>query len=72
MYLKEILENAIIIEELAANFYQNLSSQLGEGLLKDKLSFLSKQEEQHKKVLEEIFEDFYPNEKVEKPKKNNF
>jgi rubrerythrin len=69
MDLKEILENAILSEELAANFYRDLSSQLDDGLLKDKLSFLSKQEEQHKKLLEEIFEDFYPNEKVEKPKK---
>lgn len=67
--LKDILENAVISEEMASNFYRDLSGKVGEGLLKDKLLFLSKQEEQHKKILEDIFADFYPNENIQKPKK---
>ena len=50
--------------------YTKLALKVKNDLLKDKLQFLAKEEEKHRDVLEQIFKEQFPKEKMVLPKKN--
>ncbi len=50
--------------------YTKLSLKVKNGLLKDKLQFLSKEEEKHRLVLEQIYNDQFPRTPIVLPKEN--
>lgn len=54
---KEILLYAIKSEVESKKFYGELSNKTRNGFLKDKLKFLSIEEEKHRKLLENIYRD---------------
>ena len=67
--LKDLLLTALKSEIDSKNIYGALSKKIKNYLLKDKLEFLVKEEEKHRKFIEEIYLNHYPNEKIIIPDK---
>ncbi len=65
--IQELLEMAIRAEIDSENIYSDLSKMVKNYLLKEKLEFLAKEENGHKKMLEHIFSMKYPNKEPEIP-----
>jgi len=69
-YDLEILLLAAIKSEVESNkLYKKMSKKTKNGLLKNKLEFLAKEEEKHKDFIEEIYINHYPDKKLKLPDK---
>jgi rubrerythrin len=68
--LKDLLLAAMKSETDSKTIYMKLSKKVKNGLLKDKLQFLAKEEEKHRNVLEQIHKERFPQEKIVLPKKS--
>jgi rubrerythrin len=66
--LEDLLITAIKSEIDSKEFYMNTSKKTKNGLLQDKLTFLSKEEEKHRLFVEDIFKNHFPNKKIILPK----
>ena len=65
-----LLLSAIKSEIESRDVYKKLAEKTDNGLLKDKLKFLSIEEEKHREFIEEIFKNHYPENKMELPDKS--
>ena len=62
--LEELLLAAIKSEVESNKLYTKMSKKTRNGLLKDKLEFLAKEEEKHREFIEEIFMNHFPEKKL--------
>lgn len=67
--IEELLLAAIKSEIESNKLYSKMSKKTKNGLLKDKLEFLAKEEEKHKEFIEEIYINHYPDKKLKIPDK---
>jgi rubrerythrin len=67
--LEELLLTAIKSEIDSNTVYTQLANQVKNGLLKDKLHFLAKEEEKHRIYVESLFKKQYPQKQIEIPDK---
>jgi rubrerythrin len=67
----ELLAIAIRSEIDAGDLYRNLSGRIKNEVLKQKLNFLSREEDRHKGILERMFGDRFPDRKPEVPLRPN-
>ncbi|HEC81207.1 MAG TPA: Rubrerythrin [Thermoplasmatales archaeon] len=65
--LEELFLSAIKSEVDSRDLYKMMSSQTSNGLLKDKLGFLAKEEEKHRLILEDMYRKKVSKEKVVLP-----
>ena len=64
----EILLLAAIKSEVESNkLYKKMSKKTKNGLLRDKLEFLAKEEEKHREYIEEIYSNHYPDKELKLP-----
>ncbi len=70
MSVKEILGIAIKSEIDAAEKYGKMAEMVNIYLLKDKFNFLKKEEEGHRKILENLFRKKFPDEEIVLPEKS--
>ena len=64
----EILLLAAIKSEVESNkLYKKMSKKTKNGLLRDKLEFLAKEEEKHREFIEEIYMNHFPEKKLKIP-----
>jgi len=68
--LEDLLLAAIKSEVDSKNLYTKMSKRTKNGLLKDKLLFLAKEEEKHRLFIEEIYMNHFPENKIILPKKS--
>ncbi len=66
--LNELLLAALKSETESKTMYTKLSQKIKNGLLSDKLLFLAAEEEKHRKYIEELYQNHYPNESIVIPK----
>jgi len=66
--LDELLLTAIKSEIDSNKLYLKISKKTQNGLLKDKLEFLAKEEEKHREFIEEIYKNHYPDKTLNIPK----
>ncbi|MFB0564289.1 MAG: ferritin family protein, partial [Candidatus Aminicenantaceae bacterium] len=66
----EVLAVAIRSEIQAAETYSKISREVKNEILRMKLKFLISEEEKHHKMLERLFSQRFPNEKLEIPDKS--
>ncbi|UCD13077.1 MAG: ferritin family protein [Thermoplasmatales archaeon] len=69
--LEDLLLAALKSEVDSKNFYLKLAKRVNNYLLKDKLKFLAKEEEQHKVLIEEMFKQEYPRKDLTLPKESS-
>lgn len=67
--LDVLLLCAIKSEEDSKTAYKKLADRIENDLLKDRLEFLSNEEEKHRLIIEDIFKNHFPNEEIKLPKK---
>jgi rubrerythrin len=67
--LEDLLLTAIKSELDSNAIYTKLANQVKNGLLKDKLHFLAKEEEKHKTYVESLFKRQFPNTTINIPQK---
>ncbi len=65
--LKELLEMALRSEIDSMNIYKKASENVKSAILKEKFSFLSKEEEKHRVLIENIIRMKYPGEEINIP-----
>ncbi len=65
--LKELLEMALRSEIDSMNTYKKASENVKNALLKEKFEFLSKEEEKHRQLIENIIKMKFPGEKINIP-----
>ena len=65
--LDELLLTAIKSEIDSNKLYNKIAKKTKNGLLKDKLIFLAKEEEKHREFIEDIYKNHYPEEKIKIP-----
>ena len=65
--LEELLLTAIKSEIDSYKLYKKIAKKTKNGLLKDKLEFLAKEEEKHQEFIEDIYKNHYPDEKIRLP-----
>ncbi len=65
----EVLATAIRSEIEAANFYSRLLDKVKNILLQQKLKFLILEEKKHRKILEKLFNDRFPDRELKVPEK---
>ncbi|MBN2603156.1 MAG: ferritin family protein [Candidatus Thermoplasmatota archaeon] len=65
--LEELLLAAIKSEEESKKLYYKLTEKTGNGLLQDKLEFLAKEEDKHRKFLEEVYKNHFPDRDIKIP-----
>ncbi len=63
--LEEMLLYAIKSEEESSNLYKKLIKKTKNGLLQDKLKFLSDEEQKHRAFIEEIYKTHFPGKKID-------
>jgi rubrerythrin len=66
--LKDLILAAIKSEIDSSNLYENMAGRTKNDLLKDKLMLLAKEELKHRKFIEDIYKNHYPNQKLKIPK----
>lgn len=66
--LDELLLTAIKSEIDSNNFYKKIAKKTNNGLLKDKLEFLAKEEKKHQEFVENIYRNHFPDQKIILPK----
>ena len=67
---EELLLTAMRSEIESKDFYAKLASRVKNFLLKDRLEFLSREEEKHRTFFENTFRDKFPGKKLVLPKKS--
>jgi len=68
-YTLEDLLLAAMKSEIESNaVYAKIAEQVKNGLLKDKLKFLAKEEQKHKKFIEQVYKTKFPKKKIRIPK----
>ena len=67
--LEDLLLTAIKSEIDSNTIYSKLANQVKNGLLKDKLNFLAKEEEKHKIYIEDLFKKQFPGKTLAIPEK---
>jgi rubrerythrin len=65
--LDELLLAAIKSEEESKQFYKKLTKKTKNGLLKDKLEFLAKEEEKHRQFVEDVYMNHFPDQDIKIP-----
>lgn len=70
--IKEIFGLALKSEIEAANFYSSLLKKVNNNLLIKKIEFLVFEEKKHRQLLERLFSQKFPHQKVTLPKKSFF
>jgi rubrerythrin len=65
--LDELLLAAIKSEEESKQFYKKLTKKTKNGLLQDKLEFLAKEEEKHRKFVEDVYMNHFPDKEIKIP-----
>jgi rubrerythrin len=65
--LDELLRAALKSEVDSKTVYTKLANRVNNYLLKDKLEFLANEEEEHRRIIEDIFKNHFPNEKIKLP-----
>ncbi len=68
--VQELLLTAMKSEIDSKKTYLDLNERVKNALLKDKLTFLAEEEEKHKKLIEEIFQNHFPEEKIKIPEES--
>ncbi len=68
--LEDLLFAAIKSEIESKEVYKNLSAQVQNAFLKDKLAFLADEEEKHRKVIVSIFKKKFPDKEISLPQKS--
>ena len=68
--LEELLLVAIKSEADSKKLYSKMAKKTKNGLLQDKLEFLSNEEEKHRLFIEEIYMNHYPDNEIVLPKKS--
>jgi rubrerythrin len=66
--LEDILLSAIKSEEDSNQLYSKMAKKTKNGLLKDKLEFLANEENKHRRFIEEIYANHFPNNELALPK----
>ena len=66
--LEDLLVAAIKSEEDSNQLYSKMASKTENGLLKDKLVFLANEENRHRKFIEEIYANHFPDNELVLPK----
>ncbi len=66
--VEDLLLYAIKSEVESRNFYSKLSSKISDPFIKDRLGFLSEEEEGHREFLTRMFENRFPQSRVVLPK----
>jgi len=66
--LEELLLVAMRSEIESKKIYLDLEKKVKNALLKDKLEFLAAEEESHRAIVEEIFKNHFPDEKITIPR----
>ena len=66
--LEELLLAAMKSEVESNSVYKTIAKRVKNGLLKDKLEFLAKEEEKHRKYVEQVYKKTYPKKKIVLPK----
>jgi rubrerythrin len=66
--LEDLLKAAIKSEEDSNRFYLKMAKKTKNGLLEDKLKFLANEENKHRKFIEEIYANHYPDNELELPR----
>ena len=69
--LEELLLAAIKSEIDSKQLYSKMAKKTKNGLLKDKLIFLSNEEEKHRLFVEDIYKNHYPENEIVLPKKSS-
>jgi len=65
--LEDLLLAAIKSEQESNRLYSKMMKKTKNGLLQDKLEFLAKEEEKHRKFIEEIYMNHYPEKELKIP-----
>ena len=68
--LEDLFLSAIKSEVESNRVYSDLAKKIKNGLLQDKLDFLAKEEEKHRKFIEETYLNHFPNKKIILPKES--
>lgn len=68
--LEELILTAMKSEIEARDFYKGIADKVKNFLLKDRLIFLSNEEEKHRGVFERIFKEKFPGREIVLPKEN--
>jgi rubrerythrin len=68
--LEDLLLAAIKSEEESNQLYSKMAKKTKNGLLKDKLEFLANEENKHRRFIEEIYANHYPENELVLPKKS--
>jgi rubrerythrin len=68
--LEDLFLSAIKSEVESNKVYSELAKKIKNGLLQDKLDFLAKEEEKHRKFIEEEYLNHFPDKKVILPKES--
>ncbi|KYK24865.1 hypothetical protein AYK24_05615 [Thermoplasmatales archaeon SG8-52-4] len=66
--LEDLLKAAIKSEEDSNKFYLKIAKKTKNGLLEDKLKFLANEENKHRKFIEEIYANHYPDNELVLPR----
>lgn len=66
--LNDLLLSAIKSEKDSNELYSKIAKKTDNGLLKDKLLFLAKEEEKHRQFIEDIYSNHYPDENLSIPR----
>jgi rubrerythrin len=66
--LEDLLLAAIKSEVESNSVYTKIAAKVKNGLLKDKLEFLAKEEEKHRQFIEEVYKGQFPKKKLLLPK----
>jgi len=66
--LEDLFLSAIKSEVESNKLYTKLAKKIKNGLLQDKLEFLAKEEEKHKKFIEDEYQNHFPDKKIILPK----
>lgn len=66
--LEDLFLSAIKSEVESNKLYSSLAKKIKNGLLQDKLEFLAKEEENHKKFIEDAYLNHFPNKNIKLPK----
>jgi rubrerythrin len=69
--LEELLLAAIKSEVDSKKLYSKMAKKTKNGLLKDKFEFLANEEEKHRAFIEEIFLNYFPENKIVLPQKSS-
>ncbi len=64
MIEKKIFGIAVRSELDSKNIYKSMAKKIDNYVLKDKMEFLAGEEEKHKELLERLFKELYPGEKI--------